>query len=256
MTFATGVASHPGLVRQQNEDGYLALPESGVWAVADGMGGHVAGKFASSTVIKSLVSIGTPVSASDLLARFEDRVLLANNYLKEVARERGHSVIGATVAALLAFDSYYACVWLGDSRVYLVRGGRISQLSRDHTEVQELVEKGVLSREEARAFPGRNVVTRAIGVFDAAELELDHGVLQDGDCFVVCSDGLTTHVEDEEIRGIAMGRDAQDACDELVALALKRGGTDNVTVVVVQCRALHGSGTTALKLQGARDARA
>jgi protein phosphatase len=251
VTFETGTASHAGLVRTQNEDGYLAQPDSGVWAVADGMGGHEAGKFASATVIKSLVSIGTPVSPSDLLARFEDRVLVANQYLKEVARERGHSVIGATVAALLIFDGYYACVWLGDSRIYLVRSGRIAQVSRDHTEVQELVEKGVLSREEARAWPGRNVITRAVGVHDAAELELAHGVLRHGDCFVICSDGLTNHVADDEILETATTREPQDACDELVALALQRGGTDNVTVIVVRCHVASEGGTTALRLQGA-----
>lgn len=249
LMFETGAQSHVGLVRRQNEDHYLVRPEIGVWAVADGMGGHDAGRFASATVVKSLESIGAPVSASDLLARFEERVHLANAYLREKAREGGQSIIGATVAALLAYGAHYACVWLGDSRVYLVRGGRIAQLSRDHTEVQDLLDKGVLSADEARGWPGRNVVTRAIGVHDDPELSLDHGVLRSGDVFVICSDGLNAHVEDGEILETVSGREPQDACEELVALTLKRGGTDNVTVLVVQCRPAVEAGTTALRLQ-------
>jgi protein phosphatase len=234
--FETGVASHVGLVRQRNEDGYLIQPESGLWAVADGMGGHEGGSIASSTVISSLQSIGFPASAPDLLARFEDRVLRANRRLKRTSEEHG-GVMGATVAALLAHDGYFACIWSGDSRVYLVRSGRITQLSRDHTEAQELVEQGVLSREEARSWPGSNVVTRAIGVFDDVELELEHGILQAGDRFVICSDGLTAHVEDREIMERVASLVPQQACDALVALTLARGATDNVTIVIVDCRA-------------------
>lgn len=240
LTFETGVASHVGLVRQRNEDGYLIQPETGLWAVADGMGGHEGGYFASATVIRSLRSIGFPASAPDLLARFEDRVFRANSHLKETSERRGGSIMGATIAALLAHDHFYACIWSGDSRVYLVRSGHIQQLSRDHTEAQELVERGVLSREEARNWPGSNVVTRAIGVYEEVELELEHGVLQPGDRFVICSDGLTAHVEDCEIMDRVASLVPQDACDALVGLTLERGGTDNVTIVVVGCRPADG----------------
>lgn len=240
LTFETGVASHVGLVRQRNEDGYLIQPETGIWAVADGMGGHEGGYFASATVIRSLRSIGFPASAPDLLARFEDRVFRANSCLKETAERRGGGVMGATIAALLAHDNFYACIWSGDSRVYLVRADAIVQLSRDHTEAQELVEQGVLSREEARNWPGSNVVTRAIGVHEDVEMELEHGVLRPGDRFVICSDGLTVHVEDAEIMERVASLVPQQACDALVGLALERGGTDNITIVVVGCRAADG----------------
>jgi serine/threonine protein phosphatase PrpC len=243
LMFETGVATHPGLVRQHNEDLYLVQPDIGVFAVADGMGGHEAGALASSTVIGSLQSIGFPASAPDLLARLEDRILRANNRLKEIAEERGGIVIGSTVAVLLAFDTHYACVWSGDSRIYLVRGGRIMQLSRDHTEVQELLEKGLLSREEAKTWPRRNVITRAIGVHEEPELELEYGTLEPGDTFVLCSDGLTAYVEDREILAAVANGVSQEACETLVGLTLERGAADNVTVVVVRYRPTAAEGT-------------
>jgi protein phosphatase len=243
-TFETGMATDPGKVRQENEDHCLALPEIGLWVVADGMGGHEAGALASATVVQSLESIGSPVSAPDLLARFEDRVLRANARLKEIANERGGIVIGSTVAVVLIHDAYYACLWSGDSRIYLVRNGEITQVSRDHTEVQELIEKGLLTREEARTWPRRNVITRAIGVNDDPELDLEHGLLQPGDTFVICSDGLTGHVEDHEILDRVSKLDPQGACDALIGLTLERGATDNVTVVVVRYQP---GGTTGLR---------
>jgi protein phosphatase len=127
-------------------------------------------------------------------------------------------------------------VWSGDSRVYLVRNGSITQLSRDHNEAQELVDKGVLRPEEAKTWPRRNVITRALGVHDTPELDIDHGSFVPSDAFVICSDGLTTHVDDKEILVQVSNSGAQAACDALVALALERGGTDNVTVVVIHCR--------------------
>jgi protein phosphatase len=232
--FETGAATHVGKVRTRNEDSYLAKPEIGVWAVADGMGGHEAGDLASQTVVKALASIVAPNSASELLSQCESRMVLANNHLVEIARERGGILIGSTVAVLLTFGFHYACVWSGDSRIYLIRGGEITQLSRDHTQVQELVEEGVLTPEEARTFPGRNVITRAIGVHPEPELELAQGALRPGDTFVICSDGLTGHVGDAEILAHAARGRAQAAADALVALTLERGALDNVTVVIAR----------------------
>ena len=142
--FDTGVATHVGRVRERNEDSYLARPDTGIWAVADGMGGLDAGDFASATVIEALGSIGTPRSAAELLAWCEKRVVAANSTLHELGRRRG-SLIGTTIAVLLAHERHFACVWSGDSRIYLVHDGAISLQSRDHTEVQELVSEGKLS---------------------------------------------------------------------------------------------------------------
>ncbi len=152
-TFDTGAATHPGKVRSRNEDSFLAKPDVGVWAVADGMGGHEAGDLASQTIVRALGSIMRPNSPSELLNQCESRVMYANNRLLEIAEERGGIVIGSTVAVLLAFNFHYACVWSGDSRVYLIRGGEITQVSRDHTQVQQLVDEGVITSEEAKHWP-------------------------------------------------------------------------------------------------------
>lgn len=234
--FETGAATHVGKVRKENEDSFLALPAAGLWAVADGMGGHVAGKLASSTVIEVLSSIGHAVSASDLLARFEDRFMRANARLREIGDERGYGTFGTTLVAMLTDARFFAVAWCGDSRAYLIRNGGIEQVSRDHTEVQELLERGVITPEQARSWPGKNVITRALGVFDEVDFDLEQRALQDGDMLLLCSDGLTGLVEDREILAAAGEHVApQGLCDALVEKTLERGANDNVTVIAVRC---------------------
>jgi len=229
-----GAATHVGKVRQQNEDSYLVATKSGVWAVADGMGGHAAGDLASRTVVEALRTITAPASAAELLASCEERMAGANSRLREIADERGGALIGTTVAVLLIYGEFYACVWSGDSRIYRIRRRSIEQLSVDHTEVQELIADGKLTADEARLWPRRNVITRAIGVYDNPELEMVPGTLEPGDVFVICSDGLTAHVQDEEIFALVSRNAPQRACDLLVELTLERGAVDNVTVVAVR----------------------
>jgi serine/threonine protein phosphatase PrpC len=233
--FESGAATHIGMVRERNEDCYLVRPETGLWAVTDGMGGGESGELASRTVIEALEAIPAPTSAADLLERCEDSIVETNARLKQISQARGKGVfVGTTVAVLLTFDGHYACLWAGDSRIYRVRAGAIEQVSRDHTEVEALVQTGVLSAEEARRHPARNVITRAIGIYEQPELEMEHGRLEGGDVFVICSDGLTAHVTDSEILAKVDRNGSQQACDALVALTLSRGAVDNVTVVVVR----------------------
>ena len=229
----TGAATHVGKVRRQNEDNYLVATPRGLWAVADGMGGHAAGEIASRIVVDELAAVATPATAAELLASCEQHLISANSHLKKLGDERG-ALIGTTVAVLLIFDGHYACIWSGDSRIYRLRRHRIEQISVDHTEVQELVSAGRLTAEEARTWPRRNVITRAIGVSDDPELEIKGGALKAGDTFVICSDGLTAHVEDQEILALAEENSPQRMCDLLVDLTLDRGAVDNVTVVAVR----------------------
>lgn len=252
--FCVGSASHVGCVRQINEDRCFVAADLGIFAVADGMGGHEAGEIASAAIVEALASIGRAVSAADLLARLEDRVVRANAAVHALGQRRG-GTIGSTLAVLLAYEGDFACLWSGDSRVYRIRDGAIRQLSRDHTEALALLEQGLLSPEQARTWPRRNVITQAIGVRAEPELEIEHGVLQPGDRFVLCSDGLTGHVEDHEILDLTLASEPQVACDALVALTLERGARDNVTVVIAHHRSAAPRENTVLlpRAEEARD---
>ena len=227
--------SHKGCVRDHNEDSYLVEPQIGLWVVADGMGGHEAGEVASASIVEHLATIGIASSAPDLRARFEDRLNRAHAEIRRIARSRGVT-IGSTVAALLAMDGRFACLWSGDSRVYLVRNAAISQISRDHTEVQELLDSGVISAAEAQNWPRRNVITRAIGVNDDIDIDFQQGETLAGDVFILSTDGLTAHVSDAEIAAAVLSAAPQAACEKLLAMVLERGGTDNVTIVLVKIR--------------------
>jgi protein phosphatase len=207
--------------------------DAGLWAVADGMGGHEAGDVASQLIVSALDTISAVGSANRLLEETESRIFLANRQIIEMSRQRGGAVIGSTVAILLISEDHYACVWAGDSRLYLVRHDTIRQVSRDHTEVEEMLASGAVTAEEARNWPN-NVITRAVGVQDNPELEIVTGAFEDCDIFVLCSDGLTKHVADDEILQRVSAQDAQTSSAALVDLALDRGGLDNVTVVVVR----------------------
>jgi serine/threonine protein phosphatase PrpC len=232
-SFDVGSVTHPGKVRERNEDSCLMRTDAGFWAVADGMGGHEAGDVASRILVESLDAIERPEAALDLLEQCEAQIFRANQRIMELSRARDGATIGTTAAVLLVRDEHYACIWAGDSRIYLIKGGVIRQLSRDHTEVEELVTAGTLTREDAENWPN-NVITRAVGVDEELELDVVTGPADPGDIFVLCSDGLTKHLRDEEILECAAGRNTQASCEVMLELALARGGLDNVTIVVVR----------------------
>jgi protein phosphatase len=235
--FRTASVSHVGKVRKLNEDSALARPEIGLWAIADGMGGHGGGDVASRAVVAALARLAPQLSAAALLSEFEACIVAVNAELRALAHSRGGSVVGSTLVAMLVHGGHFACVWCGDSRLYLLRGGALAQISRDHSEVQDLVDRGVLDGDEAKVWPRRNVVTRALGVAEQAELEIVDGPVLAGDKFLLCSDGLTAHVEDDEIAASLAAEDPQTTCDELLALTLQRGASDNVSLVAVACDA-------------------
>ncbi|CCE06321.1 conserved hypothetical protein [Bradyrhizobium sp. STM 3843] len=241
--FDVGSVTHAGRVRPRNEDSCLVRTDVGLWAVADGMGGHEAGDLASRIVVQSLDAIAMPGSAADLLAECEQRLFSANRQILALSHERQGAIIGTTAAVLLVRDGYYACVWAGDSRVYLINRGSISQVSHDHSELEELIAGGTLSRDDVKDWPS-NAITRAVGVVDDPEFEVVTGPAEPEDVFVICSDGLTKHLQDNEILQYVTTRRAQVACDDMLALALDRGGLDNVTIVVIRLLAPRSSEPT------------
>lgn len=240
--FETGSATDVGCRRDVNEDALFVRPELGLWAVADGMGGHEAGDFASSAIVRQIASIGSAASDDDLTSRFMDRLLQANRLIRARGAELGGCMVGSTVVALLVHGCSYACVWSGDSRAYLLRNGQMVQQSRDHTEANALLAAGTITQEEADNWPRKNVITRAIGTGNEPQCEQVSGKLEPGDIFCLCSDGLTEHLQDHEIAACLASMPPQQACDALIRETLNRGARDNVTVVAVRCMATAGGG--------------
>ncbi|WP_306146103.1 PP2C family serine/threonine-protein phosphatase [Roseibium sp. MMSF_3412] len=230
--FSIGL-THVGCVRSENQDTYFCDEAKGVFAVMDGAGGMHAGAMASGLVKNALGYIRAPHSAVDLLDQFEGRVIDAKKDIESVAAKANGAAMGTTIAALLAYGTDFACLWAGDSRVYRLRDGTMEQLTTDHTEAQELVDQNVLTPEEAKNFSRRHVITRAIGSGLELELELVSGNLRHGDRFLLCSDGLTGHLEDAVISNMLLDGAQKSVAQHLLSGALEKGGTDNVTVVVV-----------------------
>ena len=220
-----------GHVRKINEDAFLDAREQGLWVVADGMGGHSRGDRASQSIIEALQSFkaGSVAmeSVEDLLRRLND----ANTNCRKMAEG---SVMGSTVAALYLHERSAFILWAGDSRIYRHRNGEFSQLTDDHSLVQELHRLGELTADEAENHPSSNVITRAIGVADNIDIQVRQVDVQPGDRFLVCSDGLFKDVKAHEVDNNLALPSPRQALHQLVKLALRRGGTDNVTAVVVQ----------------------
>lgn len=223
--------SHRGTVRARNEDAFVDRADIGLWAVADGAGGHGAGDVASAAVIDSLADLPPGLSAAEMLAQVRLRIGAVHTALQRRGEESANrDLVASTVVVLLARATHFACLWAGDSRAYLLREGRLGQVTRDHSVVQEMVEAGALAPEDGEKHPQANVITRAVGAEDALELDKVSGQLVAGDRLLLCSDGLYKALAERDIESrLAAG----DGPDELVAAALAAGARDNVTAVVV-----------------------
>ncbi len=224
-----------GNVRKVNEDAVLDLSAQGLWVVADGMGGHAAGDVASQMLVGKLGGIDSHDRFSELVNDIEERVLEVNRRLYEMStRDDPPRVIGTTLAALVANDRHAVAMWVGDSRVYRLRKGEFRQVTKDHSEVNEMIEQGVLSEAEALDHPAANVVTRAVGGLERLFVDLDLVELEDRDRFLVCSDGLFKDIGEDEMAEIVGKGSCVDASDALVETVLEREAPDNVTVIVVE----------------------
>jgi serine/threonine protein phosphatase Stp1 len=229
----SAAVTHPGLVRHANEDSFCERAADGLWAVADGMGGHAHGDWASRALVAGLDGLPLPEQFDDAARAIASAIHRGNRRVWEEAQRRNQQM-GSTVVALLVRDHQFALLWVGDSRAYLLRDGQLYQLSRDHTQVQEMIDRGLLSPDQARHHPRGHVLARAIGVDERLELDVVVDAVQPGDLFLLCSDGLTGQVEDSELVEILAGGGGRRAiADQLVALTLDRGAPDNVTVVLV-----------------------
>lgn len=236
LRFKDAALTHAGRVRSDNEDSILARPEGGLWVVADGMGGHSNGEWASAAITKALGDASLPADFEAAGAVVAQAIHSANQLIWVEAGALG-SAMGSTAVALLLRDNRFAVFWVGDSRCYLLRGGALYQLTTDHSQVQDMVATGRLTPEEAEGHPMAHVLSRAVGVEPELELDAVSDEAMVDDIFLICSDGLTRTVPDVELTSLLSGDGPASTAERLVRLCLERGAPDNVSVVVVTCDA-------------------
>lgn len=234
-----GIHTHKGRVRGSNEDSYAANPKSKIFVVADGMGGHAAGEIASqiaAATVEEMVG-SRRHSGEELEETLRVAAQEANSRIYETQRKKPELAgMGSTLTMLSFRDGMYYIAHVGDSRAYLLRDDGLEQLTRDHSLVWHLFESGVLRKEELSSHPQKNLITRSIGPHPQVEVDLERGEAREGDIYLLCSDGLTDVLSDENIRKIlGDGRKTpQQLGESLVNAANKGGGPDNITVVVVR----------------------
>ncbi|HEX7046771.1 MAG TPA: protein phosphatase 2C domain-containing protein [Gammaproteobacteria bacterium] len=231
MSWTSHAVSHVGTVRKINEDACLNSPARGLWAVADGMGGHSAGDVASRMIVEALDRLPMEGDLAAIATAVENALRDVNLELLRLAQDSDKHTIGSTAAVLVARGRHVLCVWAGDSRVYRFRKGRLEQLTQDHAMVEDMVEAGLISREEAEHHPQANRITRAVGAMDELFVDMDMHAVQPGDQFLICSDGL---FKDTTVADLArLLRRKGNTAKAAVDLALENGARDNVTVVTV-----------------------
>lgn len=225
-----------GKVRARNEDAFLALPEQGLWVVADGMGGHQNGALASRLIVEHLAELPEG-SLDQRLAELRQCLHRLNHRLGQeltVTAERTDTVIGSTVVALLLEGERAVCVWAGDSRCYLWRASRLYQLSRDHSLVQQLIDEQGLAPQEAARHPAAHALTRAIGASESLQLDILELDVLPGDVFLLCSDGLYQGVPADELGACLNLPSPHLAVERLFQRALDGPARDNLSAVVIR----------------------
>jgi protein phosphatase/serine/threonine-protein phosphatase Stp1 len=234
MSFRVWAETHSGAVRDHNEDALLSRPDIGLWAVADGAGGHASGEIASSMLAEVLGAIPADLPPQQMITELRTRVANVHDALLREAERRGaDTVIASTVVILLIRGHHFACLWAGDSRAYLLRQGVLQQITHDHSLVQELIDAGQITAAQAEHHPQANVITRAVGGGETLELDIITGELAPQDRLLLCSDGLCKTLDAETLT-VTLGRDgASGAAVELIAAALEHQSRDNVTAVVI-----------------------
>lgn len=240
--------SETGLIRTSNQDAFAVIDSAGMWAVADGMGGHVGGAVAAQTAIATVQAQAafsqeqlrsgstSPIDVLTALISRAHEAILAQARSQPKLKGMGTTLVLLTVIPDQTSMAYVAHI--GDSRAYRFRAGALTPLTRDHSLIEKYLERGILTPETAKTHPERHVLTRALGVTATVAPTIAGCAMQEDDLVILCSDGLTKMLEDQDIHQVLCDGDPSpaSACDRLIAAALDRGGEDNVTVVVVACR--------------------
>ena len=227
--------THVGLRRKVNEDSMMVRTDRGLWAVADGMGGHDAGDVASAKVTEALLRLPIVYGLDELVESAIVALKRVNHELIALAgSDDVQRTIGSTVVGLAVADGQFRCFWAGDSRAYRVRGEQIVQLTRDHSLVQDLVDAGMLTPQEAENHPNASVITRAVGVIEELKIDTVSGDVRSGDQFLLASDGLTRVVDDRELAAELTSRPPAEAVERLIDTVLSRGAPDNVSIIIAR----------------------
>ena len=226
-----------GHVRTKNEDAILVHAEENVWVVADGMGGHHAGDYASQTITNNLGLFKQHDSLDDSILLLEENIHNSNSLIRKKSVKLGrNATIGSTVVCVYVWHNLLFVLWAGDSRLYRFRDSRLERLTEDHSYVEELVRMGKLQATEAEEHPAANVVLRAVGIDDHLHLDFEYFEICDGDVFVICSDGLYKDLMESRIRTIieTHASDMNRLADTLLAESLAAGGTDNTSIITMK----------------------
>jgi protein phosphatase len=228
-----------GVIRSGNEDSYLMVPDRGIFVVADGMGGHAAGEVASEMAVRFVSrELGSLRSLSDeqVAERMRTAIRTANGAIfQRTLTEHDKRGMGTTVTALALYDTRFLIGQVGDSRAYLMRDSRLSQVTKDHSYVQEQVDAGYLTPEQARSHPYSNVITRCVGANSDVMPDIYVGTVKPRDVFLLASDGLTGMLEDYQLAEVlSPDRMPQEEVDSLIAEANRHGGLDNITAIIVR----------------------
>ena len=256
-----------GKIRDHNEDAIGSQPEIGLWVLADGMGGYNAGEVASGIAVKTILDLVTQACKTEKRGDIEsgtgymrqtivlrDAILRANKVINQTAQSQPQCEgMGTTLVASLFYDNRVSIAHVGDSRMYRLRSNRFEQITMDHSLLQELVDRGFYSQEEAQRSTNRNYVTRALGVEANVDVEVQEIEVQKGDYFLMCSDGLPDMVEDEDIHLTisTFSNDVRTVGEQLIKLTNDNGGRDNVSVILVRVAdAFPAQGGVLSKLRG------
>lgn len=230
ITWRSASRTDLGRVRHINEDAFLDSEDQRLWVVADGMGGQSRGDYASGAVIRHLREFPHQHAVLANLQDLEARLQEANDDCRTAFRNKKP---GTTVVTMLAHGNYGFFLWAGDSRVYRLRGEELEQLTVDHSLAQQKLAQGQLTAEEADNHKSAHVLTRAVGIRETLEADLVYSEVQDGDRYLLCSDGLYNPVDANDIRTLLAEGSPEDACEALVDLANTNGARDNITVIVI-----------------------
>ena len=229
--------THTGYVRTRNEDSILMLEDENMWIVADGMGGHHAGDFASQTITKNGSLFKQQPSLPDSILLLEENILNSNSIIRKKSQKLGkNATIGSTVVCTYVWQDQLFIFWAGDSRLYRYRDDKLQRVTEDHSYVEELVRMGKIEARDAESHPAANVVLKAVGIDDRLCMDMDVVRIQNNDIFIVCSDGLYKDLEEERISPLVAASldDVKGMTQSLLEASLEAGGTDNTSIIVLK----------------------